>query len=86
MNPPAHAVVQLINKKGSGDGGGQGQFSEADIASVRGEVGDSILATCNSIHLHQLILSDPKQPAAAAREGSEGAAAGASQVKPSFDA
>jgi hypothetical protein len=83
---PAHVVVQLINKKGGGDGGGEGQFSEADVASVHGEVGDSILATCNSIHLHQLILSNPKQ------EGGGGARAGAppttatSQVKPSFDA
>lgn len=53
------AVVQLINKR-SGDGAdaSEGTFDEADIARVRGEAGASILATCNAIHLHQLLAEN----------------------------
>ena len=55
----AKAVVQLINKRdGDGADAGEGTFDEKDIERVRGEAGASILATCNAIHLHQLLASN----------------------------
>jgi hypothetical protein len=59
----ARAIVQLINKRGDGQGEGeQGEFDIKDAARVRDEDGEAILQTCSGIALHQLLSRKDTAP------------------------